>query len=125
VVESRGWDRRLSVAADGKRLVGHAGAVLLRKLADRFGLTGGLARVLPSSTAAGWRERSGVLVQLAVAIALEARSLLVLPLHHRGLFVTQGESAPGGFGLSSQLTKKISLARDPSLLILGRSSTVK
>ncbi|MEY9988269.1 hypothetical protein ABIE67_000301 [Streptomyces sp. V4I8] len=89
MVESTGWDRRLSVAADGKKLVGHAGAVLLRKLADRLGLTGGLARVLPSSTAAGWRERSGVLVQLAVAIVLGARSLLEaeqLHLHHQQLF---------------------------------------
>lgn len=77
------------MAADGKGLVGHAGAVLLRKLADRVGLTGGLARVLPSSTAAGWRERAGVLIQLAVAIVLGARSLLEaehLQVHHRGLF---------------------------------------
>ncbi|WP_461092195.1 hypothetical protein [Streptomyces incanus] len=48
--ERTGWDRRLSVAADGKGLVGQAGAVLLRRLADRVGLTRGLAGVLPSST---------------------------------------------------------------------------
>ncbi|MGW1008242.1 transposase [Streptomyces sp. NPDC002520] len=89
MVERTGWDRRLSVVADGKRLVGHAGAVLLRRLADRVGLTRGLAGVLPSSTSAGWRERAGVLVQLAVAMALGARSLLEaeqLQLHHQGLF---------------------------------------
>lgn len=34
VVERTGWDRRLSVVADGKRLVGHAGAVLLRRAAS-------------------------------------------------------------------------------------------
>ena len=28
------WDRNLSVAADADGLIGHAGAVLLRKLAD-------------------------------------------------------------------------------------------
>lgn len=87
--ERTGWDRGLSVAADGKGLVGHAGAVLLRRLADRVGLTRGLAGVLPSSTSAGWRERAGVLVQLAVAIVLGARSLLEaeqLQLHHQGLF---------------------------------------
>ena len=28
------WDRNLSVASDGEGLIGHAGAVLLRKLAD-------------------------------------------------------------------------------------------
>ena len=33
------WDRNLSVAPDGEGLIGHAGAVLLRKLADQCGLT--------------------------------------------------------------------------------------
>ncbi|MFJ8600399.1 IS1380 family transposase, partial [Streptomyces shenzhenensis] len=64
------------MAADGKGLVGQAGAVLLRRLADRVGLTRGLAGVLPCSTSAGWRERAGVLVQLAVAMVLGAQSLL-------------------------------------------------
>ncbi|MFD6325261.1 hypothetical protein ACFWOL_20845, partial [Streptomyces sp. NPDC058442] len=64
MVESTGWDRRLSVAADGKRLIGHAGAVLLRRCADRTGLTQALATVLPSSTVAGWRDRAAVLVHL-------------------------------------------------------------
>lgn len=36
--ERKGWDRGLSVTADGKGLVGHAGVVLLRRLADRVGL---------------------------------------------------------------------------------------
>ena len=31
------WDRALKVTGDGEGLVGHAGAVLLRKLADRPG----------------------------------------------------------------------------------------
>ncbi|MFB7601147.1 IS1380 family transposase [Streptomyces sp. NPDC056160] len=89
VVESTGWDRRLSVVADGKRLIGHAGAVLLRRCADRTGLTDALAGVLPSSTAAGWRDRAGVLVHLAIAIVLGAANLSEaeqLQLHHRPLF---------------------------------------
>jgi hypothetical protein len=89
VVESTGWDRRLSVVADGKRLVGHAGAVLLRRCADRTGLTSVLAGVLPSSTATGWRERAGVLVHLAIAIVLGAANFSEaeqLQLHHRPLF---------------------------------------
>jgi hypothetical protein len=32
------WDHRLAVRADGKNLIGHAGVVLLRKVADRVGL---------------------------------------------------------------------------------------
>jgi hypothetical protein len=89
VVESTGWDRRLSVVADGKRLVGHAGVVVLRRCADRTGLMGELAGVLPSSTAAGWRERAGVLVHLAIAIVLGAANFSEaeqLQLHHRPLF---------------------------------------
>jgi hypothetical protein len=77
------------VVADGKRLIGHAGAVLLRRCADRTGLTEALAAVLPSSTAAGWRDRTAVLVQLAVAIVLGAANLSEaeqLQLHHGPLF---------------------------------------
>lgn len=72
--------------ADGKRLIGHAGAVLLRRCTDRAGLTDALAKVLRSSAAAGWRERAGVLVHLAVAIVLGAANLSEaeqLQLHHR------------------------------------------
>lgn len=89
MVESTGWDRRLSVVADGKRLIGHVGAVLLRRCADRTGLTDVLAGVLPSSTATGWRDRAGVLVHLAIAIALGAANFSEaeqLQLHHRPLF---------------------------------------
>ncbi|MFF1747033.1 transposase, partial [Streptomyces mirabilis] len=74
--------------ADGN-LIGDAGAVLLRRCADRTGLTQALAKVLPPSTAAGWRERAGVLVQLAIAIVLGAADLSEaeqLQLHHRPLF---------------------------------------
>ncbi len=77
------------MVAEGKRLVGHAGAVLLRRCADRTGLTDALVKVLPSSTVAGWRDRAGVLVHLTVAIALGATNLSEaeqLHLHHRPLF---------------------------------------
>ena len=40
------WDQNLSVAADADGLIGHAGAVLLRKLADQCGLTSGLGAAL-------------------------------------------------------------------------------
>jgi hypothetical protein len=39
VQQHNGWDHALKVTADGKGLVGHAGAVLLRKAADQAGLT--------------------------------------------------------------------------------------
>ncbi|MGW0735581.1 transposase [Streptomyces sp. NPDC002851] len=75
--------------ADGKRLIGHAGAVLLRRCADRTGPTDALSGVLPSSTAAGWRDRAGVLVHLAIAVVLGAANFSEaeqLQLHHRPLF---------------------------------------
>ncbi|MCZ7416997.1 MULTISPECIES: IS1380 family transposase [unclassified Streptomyces] len=87
--EFTGWDRRLSVVADGKGLIGHAGAVLLRRLADGTGLTAALAGVLPAGTGTGWRDRAAVVVQLAVAIALGAVNFSDaerLQDHHQGLF---------------------------------------
>ncbi|TLQ41920.1 hypothetical protein [Streptomyces marianii] len=79
----------LSVAADGKGLIGYAGAVLLRRLADRTGLTAALAAALPGAGGHGWRDRGAVLVQLAVAIVMGARNLSeaeALQAHHQGLF---------------------------------------
>ncbi|MBS2967166.1 transposase, partial [Actinocrinis puniceicyclus] len=83
-----GWDRRLSVAADGRGLVGHAGAVLLRACADRTGLTGALSHALSRrGVPPGW-DRGVVLVQLAVAIALGATSMseIALLAHQAALF---------------------------------------
>ena len=36
-MQHNGWDHALKVTADGTGLVGHAGAVLLRKAADQAG----------------------------------------------------------------------------------------
>ena len=69
------WDQRLSVALGGKNLVGHAGAVLLRRCADRTGLTRALSTVLPKGKGPGWWDRGTVLVSLAVAIVLGATSM--------------------------------------------------
>ena len=38
-MEDTRWDHGLRVTGEGEGLVGHAGAVLLRKLADQGGLT--------------------------------------------------------------------------------------
>jgi hypothetical protein len=40
------WDHGLTVTGEGQGLVGHAGAVLLRKLADQAGLTAALGSAL-------------------------------------------------------------------------------
>lgn len=88
VSKAIGWDRRLSVVADGKGIIGHAGAVLLRKCADQTGLTRGLSAVLRRpGRSPGW-DRGTVLVQLAVAIVLGARSMadIVLLKQQSGVF---------------------------------------
>ena len=65
-VQATNSSSRVEVTTDGTGVVGHAGAVLLRELADRVGLTGVL----------GWRDRQGrrhpdaaVLRDLAVMLA--------------------------------------------------------
>ncbi|GAQ59603.1 IS1380 family transposase [Streptomyces acidiscabies] len=82
------WDHGLRVGADGKGIVGHSGAVLLRRLADRSGLVTALARVFPVG-GSGWRNRGVVFVHLAISIVLGARSVLEaeqLALHQRHVF---------------------------------------
>ncbi|MCX4406102.1 MULTISPECIES: IS1380 family transposase [unclassified Streptomyces] len=83
------WDHRLGVRADDRNLVGYAGVVLLRRIADRTGLTMALARALPRGTGPGWRDRGEALVMLACAIVLGATNVLEaeqLQYHWRRLF---------------------------------------
>jgi hypothetical protein len=61
-MQHNGWDRALKATADGTGLVGHAGAVLLRKAADQAGLTawlGGALRKAGQSPVFD-RDRAGV-----------------------------------------------------------------
>jgi len=74
-MQHNGWDHALKVTADGKGLVGHAGAVLLRKAADQGGLTGQLSAALRKKGTSPLLDRGLVLVSLAVAIALGATSM--------------------------------------------------
>ncbi|MGB8201189.1 MAG: IS1380 family transposase [Pseudonocardiaceae bacterium] len=63
-----GWSRGLDVTADGEGVVSHAGLVLLRRLADQSGLTGGLSGALASERLL-IHDRGRVLADLACAIA--------------------------------------------------------
>ena len=83
------WDHRLVVRADDKNLLGHAGVVLLRRVADRVGLTRALSGALPKGRGPGRQDRGMALVQLACAIALGATNVLdaeQLQYHWRKLF---------------------------------------
>ena len=87
------WDHRLAVRADGRNLMGHAGVVLLRKVADRVGLATGLSVALPKGTGPGWRDRGVTLVQLACAIVLGATNILQAEqLHTTGVRCSPGRS---------------------------------
>ena len=70
-----GWDHALKVTSDGKGLVGHAGAILLRKAADQAGLSAVLSAALRKKNASPLFDRGIVLVSVAVSIPLGATSM--------------------------------------------------
>jgi len=74
-MQLNGWDHALKVTADAKGLVGHAGAILLRKGADQAGLTGALSAALRKAGTSPLLDRGAVLVSMAIAIALGATSM--------------------------------------------------
>ena len=59
----------------GTGLVGHAGAILLRKAADQAGLTAGLGAAVRKAGTSPLLDRGAALVSMAVAIALGATSM--------------------------------------------------
>src|SRR6266704_7090545 len=74
-MQLNGWDHALKVTADGKGLVGHAGAILLRKAADQAGLTAALSAALRKKGTSPLLDRGIVLASMAAAIALGATSM--------------------------------------------------
>ena len=74
-MQHNGWDHALKVTADGKGLVGHAGAILLRKAADQVGLTGLLSGALKEKRTSPLFDRGIALVSMAAAITLGATSM--------------------------------------------------
>ena len=67
-MHATGWSQGLDVTADGQGIVSHAGLALLRQLADKTGLTGGLSRALASPRLL-IHDRGRVTADLACAIA--------------------------------------------------------
>jgi Transposase DDE domain group 1 len=82
------WDRNLSVTPDAEGLIGHAGAVLLRKLADQCGLTSALGAALARAGKFPLIDRGMTLVSMAVAIALGATSMndIIVLAHQEPVF---------------------------------------
>jgi hypothetical protein len=69
------WDHALKVTGGGVGLVGHAGAVLLRKAADQAGLTAALSAAVRTAGKSPVLDRGIVLVSMAAAIALGGTSM--------------------------------------------------
>lgn len=74
-MKHNGHDRALAVTADGKGLIGHAGGILLRTLADQCGLTAALEAALTQRGIFPQLSRGMVLVSTAIAIAMGATAM--------------------------------------------------
>ena len=89
------WDHALTVTGGGTGLVGHAGAVLLRKAADQAGLTAGLSAALRKAGTSPLLDRGIVLVSMAAAIALGATSMSdIAVLAHLAPVLGEAPSGP-------------------------------
>jgi hypothetical protein len=88
------WDRALEVTADGNGLVGHAGGILLRKLADQVGLTAELDAALTQRGASPQVSRGVTLASTAIAIAMGATSMADVEVLGQLSPVSRSETRP-------------------------------
>ena len=109
-MQHNGWDHALKVTADGTGLVGHAGAVLLRKAADQAGLTAWLGGALRKAGQSPVLDRGVVLVLMAAAIALGATSMSdIAVLAHLAPVLGDAPSGP-------TVRRALDLAGTPAML---------
>jgi hypothetical protein len=87
-MDGTSWDHALKVTGDGEGPAGHSGAVLLRKLADRSGLTAALGPALARAEKFPLVDRGMALISMAVAIALGATGMndIALLAHQEPVF---------------------------------------
>jgi hypothetical protein len=120
-MQHNGWDHALKVTGDGEGLVGHAGAILLRKAADQAGLTAGLGAALRKAGTSPLFGRGAALVSMAEAIALGATSMSdIAVLAHLGPVLGAAPSGPtirrtldlaGGAAMPGRIAKARARAR--------------
>jgi DDE family transposase len=109
-MQHNGWDHALKVTADGAGLVGHAGAVLLRKACDQAGLTAQLSSALRKARNRPVLDRGIVLVSMATAIALGATSMSdIAVLAHLAPVLGDAPSGP-------TVRRALDLAGTPAML---------
>src|SRR5882757_2310784 len=100
-MKHNGWDHALKVTADGKGLVGHAGAILLRKAADQAGLTSALTGALKE-------KRTSPLWDRGIALGATSMSDIALLAHLAPLL----GAAPSG----PTVRRALDLAGSPRML---------
>ncbi len=104
------WDHALKVTGGGTGLVGHAGAVLLRKAADQAGLTAALSAAVRKAGTSPLLDRGIVLVSMAAAIALGATSMSdIAVLAHLAPVLGDAPSGP-------TIRRALDLAGGPAVL---------
>jgi DDE family transposase len=109
-MQHNGWDHALKVTADGTGLIGHAGAILLRKAAGQAGLTAQLSAALRRKDRSPLLDRGKVLVSLAAAIALGATSMSdIALLAHLAPVLGEAPSGP-------TVRRALDLAGTPAVL---------
>jgi Transposase DDE domain group 1 len=121
-VNLTGWSKGLEVTADGEGIVSHAGLAVLRQLADKTGLTGGLSRALASPRLLV-RDRGRVTADLACAIAdgsevisdfrvlADQKELFGLVASVPTTWRTLDEIAAGGPKALARITKTVNAGR--------------
>jgi hypothetical protein len=121
-VNVTGWSKGLEVTAGGEGVVSHAGLALLRRLADKTGLTAGLSRALASPRLLV-HDRGRVTADLACAIADGAEVISdfrVMADQHElfGLVASVptvwralSEIASGGSRVQARITRAVNAAR--------------
>lgn len=117
-----GWSTRLEVTGGGEGIVSHAGLALLRQLADKTGLTGGLSKALASPRLL-IHDRGRVTADLACAIAdgaevisdfrvlADQKELFGLVASVPTTWRTLNEIAAGGPRAQARITKAVNAAR--------------
>ena len=117
-----GWSKNLEVTADGQGVVSHAGLALLRQLADKTGLTGGLSRSLATPRLL-IHDRGRVTADLACAIADgsevisdfrvmgDQKELFGLVASVPTVWRTLDEIAAGGPRALARITRAVNAAR--------------
>ena len=104
-MKATSWSAGLSITADGSGVVAHAGAISVRLLADRVGLTGELSSALTRRGFAAGHDRGRVLVDVATMITAGGEAIADIDtLRHQAQVLGPVASAPTVWRALDELT---------------------